>query len=151
MVNGKQTINDHVGELLSGFVDGELTQQQRQLVRLHCEECSECQDILSNLYELRERVGKASLSETGEDQWRETMKDDNIVQTTRGIGWLLFIAGLLFVAGIGLVGFIFSDEISIGMKLILVAVYGGLATLLFSVLRQRLIERKTDKYKDVEI
>jgi hypothetical protein len=151
MVNGKQTINEHVGELLSGFVDGELTQQQRQFVRLHCEECDECREILSNLYELRERVGKASLSETGQDQWRETMKDDNIVQTTRGIGWLLFIAGLLFVAGIGLVGFIFSDEISIGVKLILVAVYGGLATLFFSVLRQRLIERKTDKYKDVEI
>jgi hypothetical protein len=31
------------------------------------------------------------------------------------------------------------------------AIYGGLAALLISVLRQRLIERKTDKYKDVEI
>jgi hypothetical protein len=37
------------------------------------------------------------------------------------------------------------------MKLIVIAIYGGLATLLYSVLRQRLIERKTDKYKDVEI
>ena len=77
--------------------------------------------------------------------------NDNTVQTTRRIGWLLFIAGLLAIAGIGVVGFLFSDEISVWMKLIIIAIYGGLGFLLFSVLRQRLIERKTDKYKDVEI
>jgi hypothetical protein len=31
------------------------------------------------------------------------------------------------------------------------AIYLGLGALLVSVLRQRIIERKTDKYKDVEI
>ena len=77
--------------------------------------------------------------------------DDGSVQLTRGIGWLLFVAALLVIAGIGLVAFIMSDEIPIGVKLLMVGVYGGLALLLFSVLRQRLIERKTDKYKDVEI
>ena len=77
--------------------------------------------------------------------------NDSRVQTPRSIGWLLFIAGLLAVAGIVLVQLFFNDEIPIGMKLLMVAIYGGLATLLYSVLRQRLIERKTDKYKDVEI
>ena len=77
--------------------------------------------------------------------------DDGSVQLTRGIGWLLFVAALLVIAGIGLVAFIMSNEIPIGVKLLMVGVYGGLALLLFSVLRQRLIERKTDKYKDVEI
>ena len=77
--------------------------------------------------------------------------DDKTVRISRNIGWLLFIGGLLVIVGIGLFGFIFNTEISIGMKLIMFAIYGGLAILLFSVLRQRLIERKTDKYKDVEI
>ncbi|MDX2427288.1 MAG: zf-HC2 domain-containing protein [Xanthomonadales bacterium] len=150
MVDGKRNSDSHVGELLSGYVDGELTQQQRQLVSLHCDECDECRDILTRLRELRQSVGKAHLSELGEDKWRETM-NDSTVQTTRRIGWLMLIAGLLVIAGIGIVGFLFSDEVPVGMKLIIIAVYGGLATLLFSVLRQRLIERKTDKYKDVEI
>jgi len=44
-----------------------------------------------------------------------------------------------------------DDGIALGMKVILFAIYGGLAVLFYSVLRQRLIERKTDKYKDVEI
>jgi membrane protein implicated in regulation of membrane protease activity len=77
--------------------------------------------------------------------------NETTVQTSRGIGWLLFIAGILAVAGVGLYGFIVEPGLSIWMKLILVAIYGGLALLFFSVLRQRLIERKTDKYEDVEI
>jgi len=142
--------DQHVGDQLSGFIDGELTQQERQFVTLHCEACADCRENLERLRALRERIGDAALSEVGEDKWRETMNDPT-VELTRGIGWLLFIVGLLIIAGIGLVGFLFSDDISIGMKLLMVAIYGGLATLFFSVLRQRLIERKTDKYKDVEI
>jgi anti-sigma factor RsiW len=150
MSNEKGHVDQHVGELLSGFVDGELTQQERQGVTLHCEQCDKCRENLASLRALRERIGEARLSEVGEDKWRETM-DDSTVTTTRSIGWLLFMAGLLVIAGIGLFGFIFSPEISFGAKLLMIAVYGGLALLLFSVLRQRLIERKTDKYKDVEI
>ncbi len=150
MVNEIRHMDQHVGELLSGFVDGELTQQQRQRVMLHCECCDECQQILSELRALRERIGKACLSEVGEDQWRETMKNPSI-QFCRLVACLLLISGLLVAAGIGLIAFLASDGMSVGAKLIVFAIYGGLALLLFSVLRQRLIERKTDKYKDVEI
>ena len=150
MADEQRFVDKHVEQLLSGFLDGELTQQERQLVTLHCDECIECRENLANLRVLRERIGKANLSEVGEDKWRETM-NDSTVQTARGIGWLLFIVGMLAIVGIGLFMLMFDDSVSIGMKLIMIAIYGGLATLLYSVLRQRLIERKTDKYKDVEI
>ncbi len=96
------------------------------------------------------RNGNHPADEAGKHQQGETM-NDHTVQTTRHIGWLMFVGGLLAIAGIAVFGFLFSEEIPVAMKLIVVAVYGGLAALLFSVLRQRLIERKTDKYKDVEI
>ena len=145
-----QPIDRHVGESLSGFLDGELTQQERQRVALHCEQCAECRENLANLKALRQRIGNAGLSESGEDKWRENMNDP-LVQTTRNVGWLLFIAGLLALAGIALGAFIFDDGVSLRDKLIISAIYGGLAILFLSVLRQRLIERKTDKYTDVEI
>ena len=150
MNNEQWHIDQHVAELLSGFVDGELTQQQRQRVTLHCEQCDECRATLADLRALRQRIGSARLSEIGEDKWRETM-DDKAVKTSRSIGWLLFIGGLLAAGGIGLLGYMTSSEVPLGTKLTMIAIYGGLAILLFSVLRQRLIERKTDKYKDVEI
>ncbi|MDT8319679.1 MAG: hypothetical protein RQ826_04055 [Xanthomonadales bacterium] len=150
MINETSLADEHVGILLRGFVDGDLTQQQRQRVQLHCEQCEECRQNPEGVQALRERIGRARLSEVGEDIWREAMKDTT-VRNTRVIGWLLFVVGLLAIGGVGLWAFVTEPGMPLGMKLILVAIYGGLAVLLFSVLRQRLIERKTDKYKDVEI
>ena len=150
MNDQQRNVDEHVGDMLSGYVDGELTQQQRQLVTLHCKDCESCQQDLDDLEALRERIAGSKLSEIGEDKWRESMPE-TVVQNTRSIGWILFIGGLLVIASIAAVGFLFNDEISAGMKLLIVAIYGGLGLLFVSVLRQRLIERKTDRYKDVEI
>jgi len=150
MSDKTRLIDEHVGEQLSGYVDGELTQKERQRVEVHCSNCKECESSLVELRALRERVGKSQLSEFGQDAWRERM-DDTVVGTSRGIGWLLLIGFALVAAGIGIFEFIFSSSMSLDEKLLLGAGYLGLALLFLSVLRQRLIERKTDKYKDVEI
>ena len=140
----------HVNELLSGYLDGELTQQKSQQVRLHLESCQLCTDNLESLRALRERMGQAGLGNTNNDVWREMM-DDTTVKVSRGIGWLLFVGGLLIIAGIGVIAFLTSSSLGAGEKLLVSAVYIGLGALFVSVLRQRLIERKTDRYKDVEI
>ena len=64
------------------------------------------------------------------------------------MGWILFAVGLVVVAILGFQAFLDAPML---VKLLLVGIYGGLGLLLVSVLRQRLIERKTDKYSDVEI
>ena len=76
---------------------------------------------------------------------------DTTAQTARSIGWLLFLGGVLIAGGIGIFAFITDPGIAGYFKLIAVAIYGGLALLFISVLRQRFVEQKTDKYKDVEI
>jgi predicted anti-sigma-YlaC factor YlaD len=150
MTDDRRQIDQHMDEQLSGYIDGELTQQERQRVVLHCEECEQCRQNLEELRALRRRIGNTRLSVIGEDRWRETMKDAT-VQTSRSIGWLLFIAGLLMAFGAMLVAFVTDTGMSTWEKIMVFSIYGGLAILLFSVLRQRLIERKSDKYKDVEI
>jgi len=140
----------HVNELLSGYLDGELTQQKSQQVRLHLDSCQLCTENLESLRVLRARMGQAGLGNTNNDVWREMM-DDTTVNVTRGIGWFLFIGAILIIAGIGVIAFLTSSSIGAGEKLLVSAVYIGLGALFVSVLRQRLIERKTDRYKDVEI
>ena len=150
MASNTRTIDEHVGELLSGYIDGELTQQERQRVDIHCEACAACKTELDELRALRTDIGRAHLSEFGEDVWREKM-NDTTVRATHGIGWFLFIGGVLAIAGIGIYEFVIDSSVSTTIKVIIGAIYGGMATLFFSVLRQRFIERKSDKYKDVEI
>ncbi|MEM7282000.1 MAG: hypothetical protein AAF438_10275 [Pseudomonadota bacterium] len=140
-----------VGERLSGYIDGELTQQERQFVEVRCQSCVECRDTLNELRALRQKIGKAKLSDVGEDVWRETM-DDTAVNATRGLGWMFLIGGVLLAIGFALFQFITGEHsLSIIEVFVVGGVYGGLLLLFISVLRQRLIERKTDKYKDVEI
>jgi hypothetical protein len=150
MSNETPHIDEHVVEQLSGYVDGELTQQQRQRIDVHCAGCAECAKDLRELNELRKSIGSARLSNKNQDVWRELM-NDTTVQRSRGLGWLLLIGGVFACLGIGVLVFLFDTSISLVEKLIVGAIYGGLGLLFYSVLRQRLIERKTDKYKDVEI
>jgi len=147
--NGSTT-DTHVGERLSGYLDGELTQQEVQGVDLHLSDCQECTGLLDELQDLRRRMGQSGLSQKYEDEWRESM-DDTGVQMTRGVGWLLVIGVMLIVAAVVIFQFIMDPGIGGFMKFLISAFYLGLAALFVSVLRQRLIERKTDKYKDVEI
>jgi len=75
-------------------------------------------------------------------------------QTTgagRRLGWILFIAGVLGISGIAIYEFVIDTSMPTHIKVLTGLVWIGLGILLVSVLRQRLVERKTDKYKDVEI
>ena len=137
--------------MLSGYIDGELTQQDKQRVRLHCDNCRECAEELAELQALRGEIASATLSAISQDVWRETTNDVT-AKASRKIGWLLFIGGLLLAAGLALYEFVKElDSMSPRAILIIGGIYGGLLLLFFSVLRQRLVERKTDRYKDVEI
>lgn len=69
----------------------------------------------------------------------------------RGLGWILLIAGVLGISGIAIYQFVIDTSMPTYIKVLTGLVWIGLGILLISVLRQRLIERKTDKYKDVEI
>lgn len=150
MKTSDERVHAHVEELLSGYLDGELTQQEQQAVDLHLQVCSECSETLAGLRAIRQRLGQAQIGNSNTNHWREKM-DDTGVRVSRGIGWVLLIAAAIAIIGIGVVAFLFTPPLGSWEKLLIAAVYIGLGALLLSVLRQRLIERKTDKYKDVEI
>ena len=141
-----------VDELLSGYLDGELTQKNRQHVDLHLEGCTRCQARLQELDALSASVGRLRDDMDPEDreQWRKVM-DNAFDRTVRGIGWLLLVGAVLLLVGYAGYEFILTDLDPPFLKWAVAAVYVGLAVLLLSVLRQRLSARKTDKYKDVEI
>ena len=77
--------------------------------------------------------------------------NDLVTGAARRIGWLLFALGVLTVVSYAAYEFVSDDAVSAILKTAFAAVVVGLILLFVSVLRQRLIDRRTDKYEDVEI
>jgi predicted anti-sigma-YlaC factor YlaD len=139
-----------IDEMLSGYLDGELTQGDRQRVDLHLESCSRCRGVYEELADLRQAVGEMSFGEISREEWSKIM-NDLPVRTSRGAGWLLYVAGFLIVCGYGFYEFMADDTVNASIKTGIGALVIGTLLLFVSVLRERLIARRTDKYKDVEI
>ena len=72
------------------------------------------------------------------------------LKTTRGVGWLLWIAGLVVLVAYGAYEFIRDPSIHAVERVGVLALILGLVLLFVTVLIERVSGYKTDKYKDVE-
>ena len=66
------------------------------------------------------------------------------------LGWLLLCAGVLLLYGYGIYDFMTDASESIWVRLALSGIGLGFLILFLHVLRQRLIARKTDRYRDIQ-
>lgn len=136
---------------ISGYIDNELTQQQNQQVRLHVETCEHCGKIYADLKQVKEQMSHLSYPKTDEQILNE-LSNDLTASATQGLGWILIAIGAIIVAVLALYDFFTVPEGGWTVERIISALFflGGM--LLFcSVLRQRFITYKTDKYKKVKI
>ena len=65
--------------------------------------------------------------------------------------WTILITGFFVISGYGFFKILIDPSLATIIKIGGAMFYAGLLCLFLIVLRQRLKERKTDKYKDVEI
>ena len=149
MTHDHPTDCDAIDELLSGLLDGELTQGSRQRVQVHVDGCPRCTARLAELEAVRTGVRNLHITELDRETRRKIMNDAT-ARATSGIGWLLLIGGAVAVVGYAGYEWLLADTVPV-VKWGVAAFYTGLGTLLLGVLRQRWIARKTDRYKDVEI
>jgi hypothetical protein len=135
---------------LSGYLDNELTQGDRQRVELHMESCADCRQSYEEMAQVRADVGQLSFGEISHEEWSGIMNDLS-VRTSRGAGWLLYIVGLLGLVGYGAYQFYRDDTVPALVKTFVAAILIGLLLLFISVLRQRIVSKRSDKYQDVQI
>jgi anti-sigma factor RsiW len=134
--------------LISGHLDGELTQGTDQNVRVHLEACAHCRELFEELQTMREAAMTTRFAEPSDDQWNERPKGPASF-ISRSFGWVLAIVWLAIVTGFGLWRLWISPE-ELFEKLL---VFGGLSAfglLFLSVLLDRLRTAKTDRYRGVE-
>jgi len=66
-------------------------------------------------------------------------------------GWVMCLGALAVVTATGLYAGIIESDVSVWKKVVVSVGYLGLAALFLVVVREHLIERKTDKYKDMDV
>lgn len=150
--------------LITGYLDRELTQSDRQRVDLILESCEQCATTYREIKKLREDVRNLSF-----DQLTNTEKNKMTTNATTGLGanlgQLLVIIGMIVVYGVGAFWISWElitdakfaetgdvdDKVPLFIRFGLPALIGGLGILFFTVLFQRLKTARIDKYRDVQI
>jgi predicted anti-sigma-YlaC factor YlaD len=145
--------HEKLKELVSSYLDGELTQEEREMVENHLEECAECRRSIREVEELGEVMAKMKLKEPPKEVWK-VYTESVYNRLERGIGWILVSIGamvVLFFTGYNMLkGLITDPSIPIVVKFGILCGMGGVVVLLVSLVRERLFVNKRERYKEIE-
>lgn len=140
---------DKTQELISGYIDHELNQQDRQRVRVHIESCDQCRAVYDDLLAIKQEMGNLQYPECEEAQLDKIMKEP-VANGMAIVGWIILIIGFVGFMVWQLFTFYIEPSVPLWVKAGVFLIEAGVLLLLGSVLRQRLIALKTDKYKNVK-
>jgi hypothetical protein len=139
-------------DLMMGYLDNELTDEQRGQFEKHLSGCSECTGELEQFRKLKAITDEVTLVEPEDRIWQDYW-GGVYNRVERGTGWIVFSVAAILLAIYG--GFKLIEEIvidpTIGMllKTGLLALVLGLAILFVSVLRERVYFWSKDRYRNV--
>lgn len=134
--------------MLSGHLDGELTQSAEQKVTIHLEDCAHCRRLLADLQALREATMSTVFSKPADDQWDELPRTTSSF-LARGSGWALGLVWLAAVIGYSLWQF-WQSSANLFERVMVFGGLSALALLFTSVVLDRIASAKTDRYREVE-
>jgi len=133
---------------LSGYLDGELTQQERQPVEIHIRSCEPCKQLLEELREAKQATHALDLEQLREEDWK-LMEARIFEKVGQGLGWSILIVWLVVTTVYGLYQYGASPDEPIIEKMLVFSLFLAFGLLFLSVLSQRIRERRTDRYKGV--
>lgn len=143
---------DEYKELLMGYLDDELSEDQKDRLQEHLARCRQCTEELEEFKNLKAITDQVTLVEPEDRIWQDYWSGVyNRIE--RGLGWILLsIAGIILVicGGFKIIESIIEDPaVGITLKIGLLVLIAAIAVMLVSVARERLYFWKTDRYRDV--
>lgn len=133
---------------LSGLLDGALTQQEEQRLRIHLEDCPACRATYRELESLREVTMSTRFVEPGDVELGERPRG-GLSLGFRGLGWIL-AAVWVAVAGGWALWQAWQGQPDAFARFLAFGGLGGAALLFLSVLVDRIVESRSDRYRGVQ-
>jgi predicted anti-sigma-YlaC factor YlaD len=140
---------EEIRPLIAGYLDGELSPEDRARVEDHVAACDECARELDGQRALKEELDTMMFCEPSDAEleryWQSVYN-----RLERGIGWLMFTIGAAVVACYGAFCLVertvLDPNVALVFKLGIVALGLGIVVLFVSLLRERLAVSKSDRY-----
>lgn len=139
--------------LITGLVDEEITDKQKQDLFAHLESCKVCQATYESFVQLKKETSEMKFNKLPEVYWDEYWTHVyNRIE--RGLSWIFVSIGLIILLGYGsyqvMQDFYLNPDEPILIKMGVGLLTAGMIILFISVLREKLMIRKVDKYRSVE-
>jgi anti-sigma factor RsiW len=134
--------------LLSGYLDGELTQAEEQRVRIRLEDDPEARDLVAEMSRIREAARATRLVVPRDEEWSEKPLSPGS-RWFRRVGWVLLVGWAVALAVLAAWGLSAGPE-PWWQKALAVTIIAGPVLLFLSVLLDRLKVMKHDRYRRVE-
>lgn len=139
-------------DMMMGYLDNELNDEQKQRFEEHLKGCSECVDELKEFKKLKAITDEVTLVEPEDRIWQEYW-GGIYNRIERGLGWILLSVAAIVLIIFG--GFKAIEEmirdpnVELIFKVGLLVLLAGLAIFFVSVLRERIYFWRRDRYKSV--
>ncbi len=134
--------------LISGYVDGELTQRDDQRVRLHLEDCVQCRNIAGEMRKLKEATMTSDFQVPEDTQWDEKPRG-SVSGFLSNFGWMIAIAWVVAIIGF-VIWQVATDAENLLEAVLVFGLWLGFGLVFLSVLIDRLKTYRTDPYRRVE-
>jgi len=139
-------------DMMMGYLDNELNDEQKRRFEEHLKSCSECADEIKGFQKLKKITDEVTLVEPEDKIWQQYWSSVyNRIE--RGLGWILLsVAGIILIIYGGfraIEKIINNPDIELVLKVGLLVLLAGLAILFVSVLRERIFFWTSDRYKNV--
>jgi len=140
-------------DLMMGFLDGELNEDQRSQFEEHLTGCESCRSELEEFKKLKSITDEVTLAEPEDRLWQDYW-GGVYNRIERGLGWIVFSVSAILLAIYGgfkaIEAMVKDPAIGTLLKVGLVALIVGLAILFVSALREQLYFWSKDRYRNVK-
>lgn len=136
-------------ELMMASLDGEICDAERAELESHLAECADCRREYDEMRKLSELVGEIELPKPSQEDMMKYWPSV-YAKIERGAGWGLVIIGAVIWFAYGVYLFITDPGTGALTKLLIALPVVGVLMLLISVIRERMVVGKTERYKEVE-
>jgi hypothetical protein len=145
-------MDKHLHEMLAGYVDGELCDEERRAFEKELAANAELRAELDEFRRLKEVTGMIKYADLPDEVW-ENYWASMYRKLERGIGWIFLSIGaiVLLCFGLyqGLTDLYTNPDVSLWVKIGVTGVGVGTIFLLVSYIRERLFAYGRERYREV--